>query len=152
MPGARSSAVLAPLLPALTLAVAAAGPAAAGDDAAAILGVWRGTSTCTNREIAPACKDERVIYTFVPIAGAPATRVRQEADKLVGVQRERMGEIDFAYDAATGVWSSEFRNARFHGIWSLTVALERITGTLVDVPSKAVVRRIEVTRDAQAGS
>ena len=31
-------------------------------DISAFLGTWRGTSTCVDRELAPACKDEIVVY------------------------------------------------------------------------------------------
>ena len=41
-----------------------AGPEGSGAAASAILGQWRGTSLCTNREIASACKDEEILYTF----------------------------------------------------------------------------------------
>ena len=44
------------------LALAAAPAFAAGPDGDAILGVWRGSSLCTDREVAPACKDEQVRY------------------------------------------------------------------------------------------
>jgi|WetSurMetagenome_2_1015567.scaffolds.fasta_scaffold105599_2 hypothetical protein len=144
----RSTALSAPLLVALSLAAGiVANPAAAGGDASAILGVWRGTSTCTDREIAPACSDEIVVYRFLAIPGKPATTVRLEADKIVGGKPERMGEIDFTLDAATGAWTSEFRNARYHGLWSYTVDGKRLTGTLVDVPTGKVVRRIATQRD-----
>jgi hypothetical protein len=144
----RPTILAAPLLLALSLAIGAAGsPAVAGADAAAILGVWRGTSTCVDREIAPACKDEVVIYRFEPIPGKPASTVRLEADKLVDGKPERMYEIDFTRDAATGGWMSEFRNARYHGLWSYTIDGKSLTGTLVDVPTGKVVRRIATQKE-----
>jgi hypothetical protein len=144
--GVRSA---APLLLFAALATPGAAPpaAAAQPDAAAILGVWRGTSTCVDREIAPACKDELVIYTFVPIPGKPASTVRLEADKLVDGKPERMGEFDFTLDPATGAWTAEFRNARYQGLWSYTIDGKRLTGTLVDVPTGKVVRRIATQKD-----
>ena len=48
-----------------------------------IVGEWRGTSLCTNRELAPACKDETVRYVFTgPIGGTNTYHL--VADKLVG--------------------------------------------------------------------
>jgi hypothetical protein len=77
-------------LPPLRLAVAeAARPAAP-------TGVWRGTSTCTDRVAAPACHDEVVVYEFT--AGAKSGTVHWKADKVVDGHREPMGELDLAYD------------------------------------------------------
>jgi len=128
-------------------ALVLAGVAVAQSQDVAILGVWRGTSLCTDLTVAPECKDERVIYTFQAIAGGPAGRVRLQADKVVGGEREPMGEMDFVHDGATGAWTSEFRNGRYHGLWSFTVTGNRINGTLVDVPTGKVVRRVAVTKD-----
>jgi hypothetical protein len=67
-----------------------------------ILGEWRGTSTCTNRVLAPSCKDETVRYVFTgPIGG----KYHVAADKLVGKDYLPMGEMDFAYDARDSTWT-----------------------------------------------
>lgn len=109
----------------------------------AILGKWHGTSICVDREFAPACKDEEVLYDFTKTAGG---KVHLKADKIIAGKPELMGEMDFTYEASTKTWISEFQNQRYHGLWRFEVAGKRITGTLVDVPSKKVVRRIAVER------
>jgi len=129
------------------LALAAAPAFAAGPDGDAILGVWRGSSLCTDREVAPACKDEQVRYDFTHAADAPAGSYHLAADKLVGGEYARMGDLDFTFDAGKGEWTSEFRTARVHGIWSLHLGGEGLEGNLIDVPSGRVVRRVSVHRD-----
>jgi GNAT superfamily N-acetyltransferase len=89
-------------------ALAAALPARAADAAGdRILGEWRGTSTCTNRELAPACKDETVRYVFTRREGT-ANGYHQVAEKLVSGSFEVMGEMDFDYSEADGTWSHTF--------------------------------------------
>lgn len=128
-------------------AAADSAPAPAGS-AAELLGVWRGTSLCTDRVLAPSCHDEQVIYTFVAAPADSAAPVRLEADKVVGGERQRMGEMDFVYRQATGRWESEFQNARYHGLWSFEVRGRTIAGELVDLPSGGRVRAVRVERDA----
>jgi ribosome-associated toxin RatA of RatAB toxin-antitoxin module len=80
-----------------------AASALASSDIAEFLGTWKGTSTCTNREVAPACKDETVVYDVVR-TDTPGT-AQLEADKV--------GELDFTYDDKAGCWRSEFSTSRF---------------------------------------
>lgn len=130
------------LLPALALAALAAAATAAGPRDA-LLGEWHGTSTCTDRKVAPACKDEVVVYRFAPVGRDTA---RLAAYKIVTGEEQPMGELDFVRNARTGEWVSEFRTSRVHATWSFRVADTLMTGTLVDLPTGAVVRRVRVTR------
>ena len=116
---------------------------------AAILGIWRGTSLCTDRAVAPACKDEVIVYEVTPGAGPAATPLRLSADKIVDGEVLPMGAIDLDYDAATASWRSEIKTPKFHGVWSYSVEGSRLTGTLTDVPTGARTRRVEATRDDQ---
>jgi hypothetical protein len=116
----------------------AAGPPALG-------GVWRGTSTCTDRVAAPACHDEVVVYEFT--AGAKPDTVRWQADKVVNGQREPMGELEIAYDAAEGCWKGEFESPRSHTVWRLTVDGNHMTGTGRLLPGNQTIRRIDVRKD-----
>ena len=120
-----------------------AAPDGAPPPSEAIRGSWRGKSVCTDRKAAPACKDEEVIYEFTPMG---ETKVHQKADKLVDGNRVTMGELDFDYDAAGRIWKSEFESPRFHGVWSISVSGDRLTGMLVDVPTRAVLRTVECGR------
>lgn len=110
------------------------------------LGTWRGTSTCVNRQVAPACKDETVVYE-VRRSDKPQTATLK-ADKIVDGQRVPMGELDFAYDAKESCWRSEFKTSRVHAAWCLKVQGKGMTGSLLDLPDNVVVRKVELKREA----
>src|SRR5215471_18717198 len=108
-------------LPAILLSVLAAPAVAAAEDAKSIVGVWRGTSTCVNREAAPACRDEEVIYEFRELTPPVAGKLSMKADKVVNSKVEPMGELDFAWEPKEKAWSCDFQTPRFHGLWSYRV-------------------------------
>ena len=72
-----------------------------------IVGEWRGTSLCSNRELAPACKDETVRYTFSGPIGTTNT-YHLLAEKLVGSDYQSMGEMDLTYTSADSTWKNVF--------------------------------------------
>ncbi len=125
-------------------------PLAAADPSSAILGTWRGTSTCTDLERAPACKNEVVVYRFTPAKGKVPGRTTLAAAKIVDGQEVPMGEMDFSWDGAKG-WTSEFTTPRFHALWAYAVDGPELTGTLVDLPTKSTLRRVKATREARPG-
>ena len=109
------------------------------------LGVWRGTSTCTDRVAAPACHDEAVVYEFTK--GTQAGTVHWKADKLVDGQRATMGEMDLVYDAGEACWRAEFSSPQVHSVWCLVVEGAHITGTGRLLPGKQTIRKIDVRKD-----
>lgn len=115
-----------------------------GSDLASLLGVWRGTSTCTDRVAAPACHDEVVVYELT--AGAPHGTVHWKAEKVVDGQRAPMGEMDLVYDAGEACWKAEFESPRVHSVWCLTVDGAHMTGTGRLLPGKQTIRKIDVRR------
>ncbi len=125
------------------LSAAAAGAASRKDE---ILGTWRGTSTCVKSPDFPACHDEVVVYE-VRDSAAGGDAVTMAAFKIVGGEKQLMGEMDFTWDAKAGAWTSEFQTPRVHGLWTFFVKGGDITGTLVDVPSKQLVRNVSVKKD-----
>ena len=127
----------------LAMPLRAAAPEGAVPPSEAIRGSWRGKSVCTDRQRAPACKDEEVLYEFTPVT---ESKVHQKADKLVDGNAVPMGELDFDYDSNGRVWKSEFESPRFHGLWTYSVAGDRLTGMLVDVPTRAVLRTVSCGR------
>jgi hypothetical protein len=127
------------------LAVVCGAAVARSAGAERIVGTWRGFSTCTDRVAAPACNDEQVVYEIVAAPGKPNT-VTVKADKVVDGKRVPMGALDFALDK-DGLWTSEFETPRVHARWQLVPSGTTMTGRLTLLPSKAVVRRLELKRD-----
>jgi len=115
----------------------------------ALVGTWRGTSTCADEVAFPACKDEIVIYTARPLV-PPADSVLVQADKIVNGVREEMGELRYGRDSA-GAWRAEFKNARVHLLWTLRIDGDLMTGTLTDLPSGRLARRVSLRRAPNEG-
>lgn len=135
---------LAPIaLCALVLLVGAASAASRKQE---ILGTWRGTSTCVKSPEFPACHDEVVVYE-VRDAAAGGDVVTLAAFKIVDGEKQLMGELDFAWDAKEGAWTSELKTPRVHGLWTFFVRGDDITGTLIDLPSKHRIRDVSVKKD-----
>jgi hypothetical protein len=129
------------------LLVAAAGLLSAAppdQNPSVIVGTWRGTSTCMDRKVAPACKDETVVYDFT--AGSKPGTVLWKADKVVDGKREPMGEFELAYDAAEKCWAAEYSSPRFRTFWCLTVDGNQLTGTGRNLPGKEVIRKIDARK------
>ena len=124
-----------------------AAPAAPGGRARdEIVGTWRGSSLCTDRQAAPACKDEQVIYEISATPGKADT-VTVKADKVVDGKREPMGAHDLTRDASDGGWTTEYETPRVHFTWRLTVTGKKMQGAMTLVPSKAVVRKMDLLKD-----
>jgi hypothetical protein len=129
----------------LGILVSAGARGAAADGLEQIVGTWRGSSTCVNRELAPACRDETVVYDVRPSGKAGVATLK--ADKVVDGKRVTMGEFDFAFDPRAGCWRSEFTTPRVHGVWCLSIRDRTMTGRLRVLPKNADVRRVELRRD-----
>jgi hypothetical protein len=136
----RRTLVLAAALVACLLSEASAGPVEE------FVGTWRGTSACVDRQAAPACTDEKVIYEIVVNPGRPES-VTVTADKVVDGKRVPMGSFDFTLEATSRTWTSELETPRMHAIWRLSVSGTTLNGTLTLLPSKAVVRRVDLRKD-----
>ena len=134
------------LVAALALLIPA-GAALASAPVDEILGTWNGTSTCVKSPEFPSCHDEVVVYEFRR-AAAGSDAVTLAAYKIVDGEKQLMGEMDFAHDAKQAAWTSEFRSPRYHGLWTFFVKGDSLTGTLVDLPSRHVVRNVAVRRAA----
>ena len=122
---------------------ASAFPVAGTGEMSQLLGTWNGTSTCVNRQIAPACKDETVVYE-VRRSEKPDSAILA-ADKIVDGKRVPMGELEFVYSEKDGCWRSEFTTPRVQGVWCLVVDGNNMTGSLRVQPENADVRKVQLT-------
>jgi hypothetical protein len=112
-----------------------------------ILGTWRGTSICVDHAKDPACRDEVVVYDIDSLVGTDS--VLFKADKIVGGKRQPMGEMHFGYDPKGTTWSCELKT-RVHALWSFQPGDSVMRGTLVELPSHRLVRRVLVKRSTRA--
>lgn len=130
---------------ALLLGFCGAAAAFAATPRAAILGTWKGTSTCVKSPEFSSCHDEVVVYEFKESrAGGEATTL--DAFKIVDGEKQFMGGLEFTWDARQEAWVSEYTNARVHILWTFFVRGDEITGTLVDLPSKHLIRNVAVKK------
>lgn len=117
--------------------------AATADDGSQLVGDWTGESICVGSN--PACHNERVVYHIKKIEGEPY-KFRLSADKIIDGKPEWMYDLDFKYDRRTRIFSGEFTNSRYHGLWEYLVKGDEMEGTLKLLPEKTVVRRIKVKK------
>ena len=129
----------------LGLAVATSTHAQAQGGPKAIIGTWRGTSTCVDKVTFPACNDEVVVYTVTAIDKSDSVNVH--ADKIVNGKRESMGDYNFGPDAA-GTWVSRFPLGRYTGVITLKVTDDTIEGDFVQ-QLRGRVRVISLQREPQ---
>lgn len=116
------------------------GPVSAAAQSASLLGTWRGTSTCIDRERFPACKDEQVIYEARLTHSSPDT-VTIRADKLVDGARDFMGDLSFT-PQGDSAWVAEVHTPRVHFFVILRRVGDRLTGVMTDVATGGRIREI----------
>ena len=129
----------------ISVVIAAIGAAMQAQSPAQLFGTWRGTSTCTDRVLAPGCNDEIAVYEFK--AGSKPGTVLWIADKVVNGQRQNMGELDMTYDKAESCWSVEINTPRVHDVWCLSANGAQLTGTLRQLPGKQIIRKVSLKKD-----
>jgi hypothetical protein len=110
-----------------------------------LIGLWRGTSLCTDRVAAPACQDETIVYEFKP--GPQPGTIRWAADKVVNGKRQSMGDpLDLTYDTTEKCWKVEFISPRVRIVWRLAVDGQHLTGTARQLPGNETVRTIDARK------
>ena len=69
----------------------------------AILGWWHGTSTCVRASWNATCKDEQILYEFVPLP-PDSNRSLLHAAKIVQGQVVPMGDLELTYSPEHPTW------------------------------------------------
>jgi hypothetical protein len=118
-------------------------PAATQTSHASALATWKGESICVGNR--PTCKNEVVVYRFEAIAGKP-DRALLLADKIIDGKRVPMGKLELRYDESKREMSGEFTRGQTHGLWQYKVTGDSMEGTLVLLPDRELVRRVNVKR------
>jgi len=119
-------------------------PRTVAAQANSIVGHWRGSSTCVDKEHYPTCRDEVVDYDVTATAGTSDT-VQVKASRVLGEVMMRMGELPFVR-GDSGTWVAEFKSTRYNARWVVTTDGTTLTGRLEDAANGAVVRRISLKR------
>ena len=110
-----------------------------------LIGLWRGTSICTDRVAAPACQDETIVYEFK--SGTAPGAVLWAADKVVNGKRESMGDpLDLTYDNTEKCWKVEFTSPRVKIVWRFAVDGRHLTGTARLLPGNETVRKVDARK------
>jgi len=122
-----------------------AAPAVAPAPKSEIVGIWKGTSTCTKAEATQFCVDETVVYNFVDLPDQPATVVLKAA-RIVDDTVQPMYTLYFTYQPDSRRWTSEFSRPNFRGVWAFAVKGDDMTGTATLIPKGTVVRNVAAKR------
>jgi hypothetical protein len=109
-----------------------------------IVGTWRGTSLCVDREHHPACNDEQALYEIRPF-GRSRDSVTVKAQKIVNGAVELVSEDNFAHQP-DGTWRTDIVSPRYRIRVTLRVVGDSITGTLMDIGSPRATRDIALKR------
>jgi hypothetical protein len=113
-----------------------------------IVGIWKGTSTCTKEEMTQFCNDETVVYNFVDLPDQPTTVVLKAA-RVVDGTVQPMYTLYFNYNPDSRQWTSEFSRPNFRGVWAFAVSGEAMTGTATLIPKGTVVRNVVAKRTSK---
>lgn len=127
------------LLAALAAIALAAGPATKGN-IDEIAGTWRGKSICT--PVRPACHDEIAVYHIAP-AQKPDTILFTMNKVVDGEEVPMGGTLEYHVDYATRTLTYDM-TARdgTKGFWKFNWTGSDMTGQLVQLPGREVVRNI----------
>jgi hypothetical protein len=117
--------------------------AIANDPRTVLAGTWDGKSLCT--PVRPACHDEHAVYR-VTIPDKPGVVTMQMNKVVDGKEVEMGGTVDYNVNADATTLVAEYTFKDNHLRWSFTRKGNDLTGTLVDVPTGAVIRNIQVTK------
>ena len=117
--------------------------ATALDPRAALVGTWDGKSLCT--PVRPACHDEHAVYhvTIPDKSGVVTMQMNKVVD---GQEVEMGGAIDYNVNADATSLVSEYTYNGNHMRWNFTRKGDAMVGTLIDVPTGAVIRNISVAK------
>jgi hypothetical protein len=125
-------------------AIANAATSDAGTTANPLFGTWRGTSLCT--PVRPACHDEIAVYHVAP--SSKPDMVAMTMNKVVdGKEVEMTGTLDYHVDEPTRTLTYEMAmRDGTSGVFSFTWSGNTMTGTLIQLPGREVVRNITLEK------
>ena len=105
----------------------------------AVAGIWRGQSSCEQKE--SACREETVVYRFSPLQDKPGS-FSVSADKIVDGKAVNMGALEFRYVEEQHALVCEYSQ----GVWRLSVDGAKMKGTLTR-PDGSLFRRVTLHKE-----
>ena len=109
-----------------------------------LFGTWRGKSLCT--PVRPACHDEIAVYHIAP--SRKTGKVAMTMNKVVDGQEVEMGgtlDYDVDYETRTLTYPMTARDGT-RGEWRFTWSGKKMTGTLIQLPGREVIRNIALDK------
>jgi hypothetical protein len=110
----------------------------------ALVGSWKGTSTCVDPANHPNCHDEQVIYDATLRPGSKDS-VNLRGYRVMNGAKDFMGEFDFIH-APDSSWVAELATPRFHLRVVLRIAGTQMKGSLIDLADNRQVRELVLQR------
>ena len=110
----------------------------------ALVGSWKGTSTCVDPANHPNCHNEQVIYDATLRPGSKDS-VNIRGYRFVNGEKDFMGEFDFI-QVRDSSWVAELATPRFHLRVVLRITGSSIKGSLTDLADNRRVRDIVLER------
>jgi hypothetical protein len=115
------------------LFILAAGRLICAQGEPAIAGVWRGQSSCMQKE--SACREETVVYRFSPLQHKPGS-FSVSADKIIDGKAVNMGTLELRYVEDQHALVCKYTQ----GVWRFSVDKEMV-GTLTHLDG-SLFRRV----------
>ena len=109
-----------------------------------IVGSWRGTSLCVDKQNFPACNDEDALYDIRGV-GRSSDSVVVKAQKMINGTVELVSEDTFIHQA-DGSWRTDIVAPRGRIRITLRLNGDSLTGALVDADSSRKAREIALKR------
>jgi hypothetical protein len=104
-----------------------------------IIGEWRGTSICQQRN--SSCNDETVVYKITSINQKDSFAFA--AYKIINGNPDFMGTLNFKYNAQAQTLECIFKE---NWRWVFKVSGDKMEGTLTKINEKLLYRKIAVSK------
>ncbi|HUJ15550.1 MAG TPA: hypothetical protein VL284_17320 [Thermoanaerobaculia bacterium] len=118
--------------------------AIAHDPRALLVGTWKGESICTS--VRPACHDEIAVY-HISIPSKPGV-IDMAMNKMIrGKEAEMGGQLEYKVNADATKLSADIDFNGNHIRFSFTRTGDKMVGTLIDIPTGAVIRNIRLAKE-----
>lgn len=118
--------------------------ATAADPRAVLTGTWKGESICTS--VRPACHNEIAVY-HIAVPPKPGV-IDMVMNKVInGKEVEMGGKLEYKVNDDATKLSSDIHFNENHIRFSFTRSGNTMVGTLIDIPTGAVIRNLRLAKE-----